>query len=210
MEILEYPKIQTLFKRDKNTFAVTDELLYPEFGLIKEWYVTEKIHGQNIRIHWDGETVTVAARTSLNPKDVPGDLRQYIEERFTPEKMLGDFSPGTTFFGEGCGAGINGGGNYSATKKFVLFDINIANFWLSPDAMQAIARNLSIDYVPVRYDCEDLDDIVDLVRPGFSSILGSHSSAEGIVARTVPDLMTRYGTRLMFKLKTCDFKAGKR
>lgn len=40
--------------------------------------------------------------------------------------------------------------------------------------------------------------------------LGVELQSEGIVARTEPLLFTRRGDRLMFKLKTSDWKAGKR
>ena len=46
-----YPKIQTLWKRDKEMGKVIEgELSKPEFDNIKNWLVTEKIDGTNIRI----------------------------------------------------------------------------------------------------------------------------------------------------------------
>jgi len=47
--MIPYPKIETLFKRDE-TFRVTDKLRLPEFALVREWLVTEKVDGTNIRV----------------------------------------------------------------------------------------------------------------------------------------------------------------
>lgn len=55
--IEKYPKINTLWKRDeKNRFnTIEGDLSQEEFGNIKNWHITEKIHG----IHCEdcGETL---------------------------------------------------------------------------------------------------------------------------------------------------------
>ncbi len=49
MTCKKYPKIDTLFTRDEK-FKATDEIRRPEFAIPREWLVTEKIHGTNIRV----------------------------------------------------------------------------------------------------------------------------------------------------------------
>ncbi len=50
----KYPKIDTLYTRDEK-FKVTDEIRRPEFLVPREWLVTEKIHGCNIRVSLEQE-----------------------------------------------------------------------------------------------------------------------------------------------------------
>ena len=47
----EYHKIDTLFERDKSTFVVDPTKLKSSvLGTIRDWDVTEKIDGTNIRV----------------------------------------------------------------------------------------------------------------------------------------------------------------
>jgi hypothetical protein len=48
--VLEYPKIETLFNRGPDHKVIEGQVRCPEFALIKRWVVTEKIDGTNIRI----------------------------------------------------------------------------------------------------------------------------------------------------------------
>jgi hypothetical protein len=54
-----------------------------------------------------------------------------------------------------------------------------------------------------------LEQIVTLVREPFASKVGT-AMAEGIVARPIEPLFDRKGARIIIKLKTRDFKSGKR
>ncbi len=54
MSCPKYPKIDTLYTRDEK-FKVTDEIRRPEFLVPREWLVTEKIHGCNIRVSLEQE-----------------------------------------------------------------------------------------------------------------------------------------------------------
>lgn len=208
----EYSKIETLYKRDDKFKVKEDILRLPEFGNIKKWYVTEKIHGQNIRIYWNAATqeIKVGGRSTTNTSDLPGDLVKLLLARFTQEKLqdvLG--STEAVIYGEGYGAGINGGSSYSATKEFIMFDVLIGDFWLEPEDIKDVATKLETKYVHEFGEME-LADIVSLVKPGFFSPLalattGKELISEGVIARTVPGLKRRDGSRLMFKLKTHDF-----
>jgi len=133
---MNYPKIQTYFNRDNQTFKVKeDEVRQPEFKQIRRWYVTEKIHGRNIRIilepvmNYEGsiglghmesysgeDEITFTGRT--DKAQLPGNLMKYLYNTFSVDKLRKQFPlkedeiPGTiTLFGEGFGAKINGGGN---------------------------------------------------------------------------------------------------
>jgi len=113
-------------------------------------------------------------------------------------------------YGEGYGAGIQkGGGLYRRDKAFILFDVLVAGkWWLDREAISAIAVNLGIDIVPY-LGRMDLARIIDTVRTPFASKIGTAMS-EGIVARPIEPLFDRHMKRIIIKLKTKDFIAGKR
>ena len=70
---MEYPKINTLFKRDENSIIIPSEYTLPEFEYLKycPFECTEKIDGTNIRIIWDGHKVSYYGRT-----DTPYHLQE--------------------------------------------------------------------------------------------------------------------------------------
>ena len=71
---LEYPKIETLFERDKQTFVVDPtKLKSPVLETINAWDVQEKIDGTNIRVMLGADgAVTFGGRS--NAAQIPGDL----------------------------------------------------------------------------------------------------------------------------------------
>ena len=210
----EYPKIETLFERDKSTFVVDPtKLKSPVIGTIREWDVTEKIDGTNIRVMLDLDgTVRFNGRT--DNAQLPGDLVQYLVRTFQQDKLKEVLWKGgpqsVVLYGEGYGPGIQkGGGLYRADKAFILFDVLVdGKWWLDLEATQGIAGALGIDHVPY-LGRMGMDEIVSLVRTPFQSKLGT-AMAEGIVARPIEPLFDRRGSRIIIKLKTKDFVAGKR
>ena len=208
-----YPKIETLFERNKDTFIVDpSKIKAAVLGTIAAWDVTEKVDGTNIRVMLSepGE-VTFGGRT--NAAQIPGDLVQYLVRTFPADAlksvMWRDGEPVTAIlFGEGYGPGIQkGGGLYRADKSFILFDVLVGGrWWLEREAIADIASKLGIDVVPY-LGRMTLDDIVELVREPFPSTIGT-AMAEGIVARPIETLFDRRGERVIIKLKTKDFKKG--
>ena len=47
---MKYPKINTLWKRDIKGNIIDGEFSCLEFVNIKNWYITEKIDGTNVRV----------------------------------------------------------------------------------------------------------------------------------------------------------------
>lgn len=210
----EYHKIETLFERDKDTFVVDpSKIRAPVLQTIREWDVTEKIDGTNIRVilSADGE-VSFAGRS--NNAQIPGDLVQYLVRTFPVERLREtlwlDGPIEVVLYGEGYGPGIQkGGGLYRADKAFILFDVLVGGrWWLDRDAVNGIAEKLGIDTVPY-LGRMTLDQIVELVRVPFPSKIGT-ATAEGVVARPIQTLFDKHMKRVIIKLKTKDFVAGKR
>jgi hypothetical protein len=211
----EYHKIETLFERDKATFVVDPTKLKASvLATIREWDVTEKINGTNIRVMLSGGgEVSFGGRS--NAAQIPGDLVQHLIRTFQQDKLKSamwiEGSPvEAILFGEGYGPGIQkGGGLYRADKSFILFDVLVGGkWWLDHDAVNDVARKLGIDVVPY-LGRMTLDQIVDLVRTPFQSKLGT-ATAEGIVARPIETLFDKRMERIIIKLKTKDFVSGKR
>ncbi len=214
-ELMEYPKIETLFERNKETFVVDEtKLKRPVLATISEWDVTEKIDGTNIRITLkeDG-TMTFGGRTEN--AQLQSDLVAYLFRTFRSEKLQSvlwiDGKPvNIVLYGEGYGPGIQKcGGLYRADKAFILFDVLVGDrWWLGHDAVRDIAQKLGIDAVPYLGRMK-LGDIVYRVKIPFQSAIGT-AMAEGVVARPIEPLYDKYGRRIIIKLKTKDFVCGKR
>lgn len=226
-----YHKIQTLFKRDMDGSLtgqkgkmIPGEWTTPELEYLadKQWEFTEKVDGTNIRIHIRHEDdeffVSYAGRT--DNAQIPDPLMEYLIATFQNESTLRgvNFSE-ATLYGEGYGPKIQGGGKYRTDHSFVLFDVNIGDFWLDRHNVDDIAMKLGIDSVPV-IGHGTLEDAIHLVSgwsyrdsqtgemyevPPMRSQWGDFE-AEGIVARPAIPLFNRKGERIITKIKVVDFR----
>lgn len=212
---MEYHKIETLFERDTRSFIVDPTRLKASvLGTIREWDVTEKIDGTNIRVMLS-EDGNMAFGGRSDAAQIPADLVKYLMATFDPQKLqaalwLEGAPANVVLYGEGYGPGIQkGGGLYRGDKSFVLFDVLVAGkWWLGCEDVADIAVKLGIDTVPY-LGRMTLDQIVETVRELFPSKLGTAMS-EGIVARPIETLFDKRMKRIIIKLKTKDFIAGKR
>lgn len=212
MPDLTYHKINTLFERNKETFVVDPtQVKSPVLRTISEWDVTEKIDGTNIRIMLS-ESGEVSFGGRSDNANIPGDLVQYLVRTFQQDKLKDvlwlDGPTSVVLYGEGYGPGIQkGGGLYRKDKSFILFDVLVGIYWMDRTAVEEIAQKLGIDAVPY-LGRMTLDQIVDLVHLPFMSRIGM-AIAEGVVARPIETLFDKRGERVIIKLKTRDFVAGK-
>jgi hypothetical protein len=212
----QYHKINTVFKRtpDGKKILMWD-YSQPEFEYLatNDWVFTEKVDGTNIRVMYDGISLTFGGKT--NNAQIPAKLFEYLNSTFTKNLMNEVFPPvweeGTEcwpqvcLYGEGYGLKIQkGGGNYIPNGvSFVLFDIKIGDWWLQRENVEDVALKLGIETVPIIGE-GTLYDLVNLCRAGFTSQWGPFT-AEGIVARPKVELKTRSGSRIITKLKYKDF-----
>lgn len=199
---LLYHKINSIFKRDPATNKFTNEFAQPEFGYLQSnmWEWTEKVDGTNIRVTWDGTNITYGGRT--DNAQLPSKLVQHLRDTFTPEKFAS--LPPLVLYGEGYGAGIQKGGCYGKDQRFVLFDININNWWLKREDVQDIASQLNTAVVPL-VGRGDLYEAIRFVQSEPQSTWGPFVS-EGLVIRPTVELFDRGGNRIITKVKVRDFK----
>ena len=103
---------------------------------------------------------------------------------------------------------IQSGGNYIHNGVgFIIFDIKVGDLYLLRETMEIIAKKLGAPVVPYMGQFT-IDEAIDFVRKGFKSTIAENPDydAEGLVLKTPDGLMTRRGERIIFKIKTGDFK----
>lgn len=213
----EYHKIQTVFHRNPETnFKELMEGVWalPEFELLKDlqWVWTEKIDGTNVRIMWNGETVSIGGKT--DDAQMPMFLLKTLLDIFTPEKMKACFSDvgDVCLYGEGYGAKIQKGGNYIPDKtNFILFDCRIGNWWLTRNSLEEIAIKCNIPIVPI-VGQGTLLEAVEFAKTGYKSTIAHNENyiAEGLIMKPKLDLFNRKGNRIVAKIKYEDFHYKKK
>jgi hypothetical protein len=174
-----YQKINTIWKRDERNKIILGDYAMPEIEYLKDniWEVTEKIDGTNmsfeIMFEQDGTIKDWNIHGKTEQANIPANLlnemnRLYnlmIEddklsntfrlEKTNPEtnKVEVTYPYKVTIFGEGYGAKIQGGGRYSATPKFIVFDVMIQStengepMYLLRKNVEDICSKLSLDIV---------------------------------------------------------------
>ncbi|MFZ7134327.1 MAG: RNA ligase family protein [Eubacteriales bacterium] len=217
--MIKYPKIETLYNRNKETHFVTDEVRCPEFENINKWLVTEKIDGMNIRICYESlgvDRISGSIRGRTDNAQLPGKLFDFLKEKFTldtfkviigdkpkPDKMI--------LFGEGYGAKIQkGGGDYCSGNSFRLFDVWIDGYWLEWDSVEHIADLIGIKTAPVIMETtvENAVDLITRIKNSSEVALIENRTwkqIEGIVARAYPMVLFRNGNPVKWKLKYSDY-----
>lgn len=207
---MEYHKIETLYERDEKTFKVrVGELKNRTYSLLKTWHWTEKVDGTNIRCIWNHATESLTFGGKTDNASIPADLVKYLYETVSPVKMKEVFPDvDAVVYGEGHGSGIQkGGGDYSLTKKLIVFDVLVGgSWWLSYENVSDVAAKLGLEVVP-DFGEMTLEAATDLVRAGFKSrcSVNPEKQSEGLVGRPLETLFDKKGHRLITKLKTKDF-----
>lgn len=207
----EYHKIETIFERDVDG---TKKLIEGKFRnetveFLKDniWQFTEKIDGTNIRVYWDGHTITFAGRT--DNASIPKHLMDRLNELFSNtvteemfEQMFGEKE--VILFGEGYGTKIQKVGNlYRQDVDFILFDIMIGDIYLARENVENIAKSLGLEVVPIVLE-GTLSEAVDFIKCRPNSTIGQ-APMEGVVGRPKVEVLDRCGNRLIVKIKVCDF-----
>lgn len=216
---MDYPKIQTLFKRDENGKIIRDRYTLEEFHYLKNnyWECTEKIDGTNIHIDFtltsEGiKDITFNGRTENAL--IPARLLNRLKELFTEERLIKGFrlplatESKVAIYGEGYGVKIQSGGGYLKDKNdFIIFDILIDGLWLERSAIENIANGIGISIVPL-LGYFTLIEAIKITEKGFNSTIAEDEQlkAEGMVLKPVCGILRRNSDRLITKLKTRDFK----
>lgn len=180
----EYLKINNLFKFDEKFRTIVG--MTDTYNALKNitWEGTEKVDGTNIRVHWDGHRIELAGRT--DKADIPKELLKVLTDTFLTQEMeyvfeqlFGDKE--ATLYGEGYGEKIQSGGDYTKGNKFILFDVEVEDFYLSRENVNDIADKLGLDKVPVVFE-GTLEEAIKYVSDHKPSTLGNGKhEMEGLV-----------------------------
>ena len=207
----EYHKIETLFERDEKTKKlIMGKFRNPTIEFLKNnvWQFTEKVDGTNIRVYWDGHSVSFGGRT--DNAQIPAHLIKRLNELFGGETNAQMFEQkfGETaveLFGEGYGAKIQSGGGYRNDVDFILFDVLISDNYQPRESVEDIAKYFGVDIVPIVLE-GTLQDGVDYVLNNRSSIIAKNGALlEGLVGRAKVETRDRTGKRNIVKIKYRDF-----
>jgi len=211
---MKYPKIQSIFKRDKNG-SFTDEYSSDEIAYLSKnmWMGTEKIHGTNIRLSFS-HTGKRSVQGRGNNSEIPHFLNEKLwtivnaipfEDYLTKSA---DGYPDIVIYGEGYGPGIQDvGKRYADEPSFIAFDININGYWLNAASFQTFTMDLNVPRVPMIFRGTLADAIKD-VRKGFTSTIAKDKTliAEGYVLKPLVPMYDNRGNRIITKVKYEDFR----
>lgn len=204
----EYHKIQTVFRRDEKKLIIPGSWTMPEFEYLadKPWRWTEKVDGTNIRVHWDGERVTVGGRT--DNAQIPTFILSVIQPLVTPEKFREVFPDcnDVTLYGEGYGPKIQSGGQYRKDNALILFDVRCGEWMLEPHNVEDVAGKFGLEVVPeVLKSVDSLILAIQIVSLGAMQSKWAGAKIEGIVGTPRVPMYSRNGSRIITKLKLRDF-----
>lgn len=212
----EYHKIETLFQRDLEGTKklMPDVYRNPAVAFTKDlkWQWTEKVDGTNIRVFWDGHKVAFGGRTDKAsiPAPLVNKLNEYFGGEINAQLFEQTFGEREVFlFGEGYGAKIQSGGDYTDDGKsvdFILFDLKIGANYQDRESVEKCAETFGLKVVPLVGE-GTLDEAVAYIKSHPKSFLGQKThDMEGIVCRPVVELNDRCHNRLIVKIKWTDIK----
>lgn len=208
-----YEKIETIYARD---IEGTKKLIpgvfrNPTVAYLKDnpWVWTEKVDGTNIRVCWDGHSVSYGGRTEK--ASIPAPLVNRLNDYFGGEEnaqlfeqMFGEKE--AMLFGEGYGKGIQAAGKAYNPEgvDFILFDLFIVGNYQPRESVEHCAAAFGLTTVPI-VGKGTLDEAVAFVKGHPQSTLGD-IPMEGIVCRPEQELRDRCGNRVICKIKWEDFR----
>lgn len=212
----EYPKIQSLYKRDKKGKIILDDYSINIFKYLRQapWEAREKINGTNIRldIRIDGDNIEYWFKGRAKNSIIPEDLLTFLNSLVTKEAINNAFASDKhrdlyiTIHGEGIGYNIESNLLQlpEGTFDFLVFDIHINVWWLSWSKVCDICSKLGLKTVP-NFGFMTINEAEEIVEKGFRTHTEYNGNAEGIVLVGVEGILDRHGRRLITKLKTKDY-----
>lgn len=211
----KYEKIDTLFARDMEGTKKLQPGIFrdPTVAALAfiDWEWTEKIDGTNIRVYWDGHSVTFGGRT--DNASIPADLVTKLNELFGGETNAQIFEQAfgdkeVILFGEGYGRKIQkvGSAYIADGVDFILFDVLIGDNYQPREWVEKTAEMFGIKVVPIVGHGNLWEATAYVHKHPMSVVADGRCEMEGIVCRPSVELRDRCGRRLIVKIKWCDIK----
>lgn len=172
--------------------------------LFRRCYELEKIHGTSAHIEYKDGTIVYFSGGEKHSNFVALFSEEELKEKFT---KLGH--PKITIYGEAYGGKCQGMKHtYGDQLRFIVFDVKIGDYWLDVPNMDQVATSLGLEVVPwseISTDLVELDRVRDQpsrvgIRRGCPDKI-----SEGVVLRSLIELTTNNGERIICKHKTEKF-----
>ena len=193
-----YRKISNLY-RSKNIL------------LFRECFALEKIHGTSTNVSYNVAEDTVKYYSG-------GCNHESFLKVFDQEKVLNAFREDVadhpyekiTIYGEGYGGKMQKmSDTYGKELCFTAFEVKIGDAWLGVEQAHRWAERLGFEFVPYRRISTDEDAINhEMMRDSEIAVrrgMGEGKMREGVVLRSVLELMDANGGRIICKHKRPEF-----
>jgi len=172
--------------------------------LFKECYALEKIHGTSAHITLSDGQLTFSAG---------GEKHENFIKLFSEglKDKISQYGYNVVIYGEAYGGKCQAmSATYGKDLKFIVFDVEIADCWLTVPEADAMAKNIGLEFVHYEKISTDLSAIdaqrdansVQAVRNG----MGEGHKREGVVLRPLIECVKSDGTRVICKHKGEEFQ----
>jgi hypothetical protein len=187
--------------------------------LFRRCYALEKIHGTSAHLSWrpiDKHDPIRGNKLHFHPGGAPSAAFEALFNHEELEQKLRDKvgAESVTIFGEAYGGKLQAmSGTYGKDMKFVVFDVQINDLWLSVPQAADFANNIGLEfvhYVEIPAELEAIDrerdaDSVQAIRNG----VGVGKKREGIILRPLVELRKNNNERIICKHKRDEFMETK-
>lgn len=205
--MIEYQKIETLYKFDNVTKTYRKEFFNPYVDYLKdnEWIASEKIDGTNVQVEYDGHRVAFHGRTERTnfPKEVLAALTEkFADSEVVFEQMFGD-KPVIMFME--CYGGKIQGGLYGGEERLIGFDVMVNGTYLDKLIIKEIFDKFGVETVEF-FKVSGIDEALKIVS---SNPLSPHckkgtTRQEGLVCVPAVRIYDHQGKRIIVKIKERD------
>lgn len=201
------------FKKRKLTLPRNKNNVYRDMLLVQlqmtQWQFKRKLDGENLRVFWDGEQALWNGKS--NKFQCGAELTDFMNNTFIEEIFEEKFGRDKKvyLFGEHMGPKSQGNELGLMKSEFVLYDVNINDFWLSSEDIKEIAKYFNIktcyDFMPDENVCNFTGSLYDLINDTAD---GRFKDWEGIVATPCVECCYQNSDRVIVKIKNKDYLRG--
>lgn len=174
--------------------------------LFRECYALEKVHGTSAHIAWRTEWVHFFAGGAPHDSFVALFDQDQLRTR-----LAGLGHKSVTVYGEAYGGKMQGmRDTYGDQLRFIAFEVEVEDRWLSVPQAESLVRLLGLEFVPYRLVSTDIA-VLNQERDADSEVakrcLGpdAHKPREGIVLRPLMEMQTDRN-RVIAKYKRDEFR----
>lgn len=173
--------------------------------LFRRCYALEKVHGTSAHVTWSAARVSIFSGGESLARFVKLFDGAALQDRFS---ALGHAD--VTVYGEAYGGSQQGMKHvYGAELRFIAFDVQVGESWLSVRDADQVCQALGIEFVPYEEISTDLAEI-DRARDQPSAVAvrrgaGTDKPREGVILRPLVELTKNNGSRIIAKHKADTF-----